>query len=66
MGDTVITEHLSTPPTRHDQCDRCPAAARLLASLPSGELLFCGHHAQLHYDSLLAAGAALSFTTLVH
>ena len=33
MGDTVITEALSTPPTHHDQCDRCPAAARLQSLL---------------------------------
>lgn len=31
--------------TAADRCDRCGAAAKLRAVLPSGgELLFCGHH----------------------
>ncbi len=33
--------------TAADRCDRCGAAAKLRALLPSGgELLFCGHHAR--------------------
>ena len=33
--------------TAADRCDRCGAAAKLRAVLPSGgELLFCGHHAR--------------------
>jgi hypothetical protein len=32
-----------------DRCDRCGAAAKVRAVLPSGgELLFCGHHARAH------------------
>jgi len=35
--------------TRADRCDRCGAAARVRAKLPSGaELLFCQHHANEH------------------
>jgi hypothetical protein len=30
--------------------------------LPSGVLLFCHHHAMVHRDGLLAAGAVLSIT----
>jgi hypothetical protein len=30
--------------------------------LPSGVLLFCRHHAMIHRDGLLAAGAVLSIT----
>ena len=48
------------PLTRLDRCDRCPAAAQLLAILPSGELLLCGHHARQHRAALLSAGARLS------
>jgi hypothetical protein len=29
--------------------------------MPAGELLFCRHHARVHRDGLLAAGAVLSF-----
>ena len=36
-----------------DRCDRCGAAAKARAVLPSGsELLFCGHHARAHADKL--------------
>jgi hypothetical protein len=35
--------------TTADRCDRCGAAAKMRAVLPSGgELLFCGHHARAH------------------
>jgi hypothetical protein len=35
--------------TAADRCDRCGAAAKVRAVLPSGgELLFCGHHARAH------------------
>ena len=39
--------------TTADRCDRCGAAAKVRAVLPSGgELLFCGHHARAHADKL--------------
>ena len=39
--------------TAADRCDRCGAAAKFRAALPSGgELLFCGHHARAHGDKL--------------
>jgi hypothetical protein len=39
--------------TAADRCDRCGAAAKVRAVLPSGgELLFCGHHAKAHGDKL--------------
>jgi hypothetical protein len=39
--------------TRADRCDRCGAAAKVRAVLPSGgELLFCSHHAKAHGDKL--------------
>ena len=56
---TIIAPAL---PARHDRCDRCPATAGLCALLPSGVLLFCHHHALVHRDGLLAAGAVLSIT----
>ena len=38
--------------TAADRCDRCGAAAKVRAVLPSGgELLFCGHHARAHADA---------------
>jgi hypothetical protein len=39
--------------TTADRCDRCGAAAKVRAVLPSGgELLFCGHHARAHETKL--------------
>lgn len=32
--------------TIFDKCDRCGAQARVRASFISGDLYFCGHHAQ--------------------
>ena len=46
--------------TRADRCDRCGAAARVRATLPSGmELLFCQHHANEHESKLVALAAEL-------
>jgi hypothetical protein len=46
--------------TAEDRCDRCGAAAKLLAVLPSGgELLFCGHHGREHRERLTEIGAVL-------
>lgn len=49
----------SRPLTRADRCDRCSAAARVRATLPAGELLFCGHHVRAHLAGLLDAGAVI-------
>jgi hypothetical protein len=58
-----MTTTIAPPlPARHERCDRCTATARLCALLPSGVLLFCHHHAMVHRDGLLAAGAVLSVT----
>lgn len=44
--------------TAADRCDRCGAAAKVRALLPSGgELLFCGHHAY-EYDAKLREAEA--------
>lgn len=46
--------------TRADRCDRCSAAARVRATLPSGaELLFCQHHANQHEAKLVEMAAIL-------
>jgi hypothetical protein len=46
--------------TRADRCDRCGAAARVRAKLPSGgELLFCLHHANEHEAKLVESAAVL-------
>jgi hypothetical protein len=49
-----MTTALARPElTAADRCDRCGAAARVRAILPSGgELLFCGHHAREHATRL--------------
>lgn len=47
--------------TGSDRCDRCGAAARVRAKLPSGgELLFCQHHANQHQAKLIELAAVLS------
>ncbi|MHA6630533.1 DUF7455 domain-containing protein [Pseudonocardia sichuanensis] len=44
--------------TRHDRCDRCTAAAQVVAVIPNaGELLFCGHHTRVHAARLRDIGA---------
>jgi hypothetical protein len=46
--------------TRADRCDRCGAAARVRATLPSGaELLFCQHHANEHEAKLVEMAAVI-------
>lgn len=49
-----MTPTLARPElTAQDRCDRCGAAARVRALLPSGgELLFCGHHAREYGEKL--------------
>ena len=50
MNATLTSPEL----TRADRCDRCGAAARVRAKLPSGaELLFCQHHANEHEAKLV-------------
>ena len=56
-----MTATLTSPElTRADRCDRCGAAARVRAKLPSGaELLFCQHHANEHEAKLVELAAVL-------
>ena len=45
MESTLVRPAL----TNADRCDRCGAAAKTRAVLPSrGELFFCGDHARAH------------------
>ena len=56
MNATLTSPEL----TRADRCDRCGAAARVRAKLPSGaELLFCQHHANEHEAKLIELAAVL-------
>ena len=51
---------LAEPLTAADRCDRCSAAAKVRASLPSGgELLFCRHHFTEHEARLAEMGATV-------
>lgn len=47
MSTTAVEEL-----TAADRCDRCGAQAYLRVTLPTGELLFCGHHGKAHADRL--------------
>lgn len=38
----------TAPLTAADRCDRCAAQAYVRVVLPTGELLFCAHHARRH------------------
>jgi hypothetical protein len=62
----VMTATLTSPElTRADRCDRCGAAARVRAKLPSGgELLFCQHHANEHEAKLIELAAVLEVSPL--
>jgi hypothetical protein len=53
--ETAVQPGTLTRPelTAADRCDRCGAAAKIRAILPSGgELLFCGHHGRAHAAKL--------------
>jgi hypothetical protein len=56
-----MTSTLTHPEwTASDRCDRCSAAARVRAVLPSGgELLFCNHHAREHSPKLKELAASI-------
>jgi len=43
MNETPVVER---PLLAVDRCDRCTAGARVRATLITGELYFCGHHAR--------------------
>lgn len=55
MNATLTSPEL----TRADRCDRCGAAARVRAKLPSGAELFCQHHANEHEAKLTEMSAVL-------
>ena len=59
-GEAMNATLTSPELTRADRCDRCGAAARVRATLPSGlELLFCQHHANQHESKLSEVDAVL-------
>jgi hypothetical protein len=60
-----MTATLTSPElTRADRCDRCGAAAKVRATLPSGaELMFCQHHANKHEAKLIELAAVLEAST---
>jgi hypothetical protein len=60
VGEAMNATLTSPELTRADRCDRCGAAARVRAKLPSGaELLFCQHHANKHESKLTELSAVL-------
>jgi hypothetical protein len=58
-----MTTALASAPalTALDRCDRCGAQAVVRATLETGDLLFCGHHARQHAEAL--ARVAVSVDT---
>jgi hypothetical protein len=59
-GEAMNATLTSPELTRADRCDRCGAAARVRAKLPSGaELLFCQHHANQHEAKLAELAAVI-------
>lgn len=49
------------PLTNADRCDRCGAAAKIRATLPSDNvLMFCQHHANEHEARLIEQGAVIT------
>ncbi|PXW33648.1 hypothetical protein [Nocardia sp. 348MFTsu5.1] len=61
MSDTITTPPIAMPLTTADRCDRCGAAARVRATLPTGgELLFCRHHFNAHEARLVDLGATVT------
>jgi hypothetical protein len=59
-GESMNATLTNAELTKADRCDRCGAAARVRAKLPSGlELLFCQHHANEHEAKLTELDAVL-------
>lgn len=51
--ETTETNLVFAPPLgATDLCDSCGAQAYVRVTLPTGELLFCGHHSAKYRDSL--------------
>ncbi len=60
MSPVATTTDVLSPLTAADRCDRCSAAAKVRATLPSGgELLFCRHHFTEHEARLAQLGATV-------
>ena len=56
MASTLVDDTLRTataPLTGNDRCDSCGAQAYVRVTIPSGQLLFCGHHGAKHKDQLI-------------
>jgi hypothetical protein len=56
MSNTLISRPaLHLVPELLERCDSCGAAAKLYATIgASGELAFCGHHANRYVDRIVA------------
>jgi hypothetical protein len=52
VDDTATQATL--PLSGNDRCDSCGAQAYVRVTIPSGDLLFCGHHAAKHKDQLIS------------
>ena len=51
---SLLSPEITTVASLIERCDRCSAAAKLEVSLASGgELAFCGHHANRHYEDIV-------------
>jgi len=50
--NTAVSTHTSL--TALDRCDKCGAQAMVRATLLTGELYFCGHHAREVSTSLVS------------
>jgi len=56
---TTATVNVGRELTLSDRCDSCNAAALVIFTFASGELMFCGHHARKSRTSLLAQAIAV-------
>lgn len=59
MAPTLTPPPQTVELTAADRCDRCGAQARVRAILPSGDLLFCAHHAQQYETQLKTAAVQI-------
>lgn len=56
MEVSGLTERFRNPLTLSDRCDECGAQAFVRVFLPSGDLLFCGHHFAEKEPTFVARG----------
>jgi len=63
MEHITFSASMEVVPELTERCDRCGAAAKLTCVLAGGGLAFCGHHANLHAETILRSAVTVQVVT---